>query len=125
MGYFLLTGGPVVTGETVMDVCMKHVRATPDAPSKRLGRPVCPGLEALILRCLAKTPKDRLTGTPAMLDELTRCEPSPPWTRSDAEAWWESFQKPADAAATVLGQATPADTDFDVEGITNAAQERR
>src|SRR5262249_52621109 len=33
VGYFLLTGGPVFTGKTIMDICMKHVRATPEPPS--------------------------------------------------------------------------------------------
>ena len=59
VGYFLLTGTPVFSGKTVMEICMKHVRAIPDSPSQRLGHAVSPRLEALILRCLAKDPKDR------------------------------------------------------------------
>ncbi len=59
VGYFLLTGAPVFSGKTVMEICMKHVRAIPDSPSQRLGHAVSPRLEALILRCLAKDPKDR------------------------------------------------------------------
>ena len=108
---------------------MKHVRAAPEPPSQRLGRPVSPGLEALILRCLAKSPADRPASTREMIDELARCEPLQPWTRADAQAWWSAFRKPAavaadQAAATVVGQGTPADTDFDAEGITTAAHPR-
>jgi hypothetical protein len=110
VGYFLLTGGPVFSGKTVMDVCMKHVRASPDTPSKRLGRPVSPALEALILRCLAKGPKDRPPTTRDLMEELSRCEPSGPWTRADAAAWWSRFRQPAapspEAVQTPAGQTT-------------------
>src|SRR4051812_35242367 len=56
VGYFLLTGAPVFTGTTVMEICMKHVNATPEAPSARSGKPVSAELEALLLRGLAKDP---------------------------------------------------------------------
>src|SRR5262249_54970195 len=107
VGYYLLTGTPVFSGETVMDICMKHVRAVPDPPSKRLGRPVTASVEALILRCRAKAPGDRPPGARALMEELARCEPAQPWTRADAEAWWSAFRKPAGSgpgpAATAVG----------------------
>ena len=40
VGYFLLTGTPVFTGATVMEICMKHVREAPELPSVRKGQPV-------------------------------------------------------------------------------------
>jgi eukaryotic-like serine/threonine-protein kinase len=95
VGYFLLTGTPVFSGKTVMDVCMKHVRAVPDPPSKRAGRVFTPGVEALVLRCLAKSPGDRPPGARALMEELAQCEPSPAWARADAEAWWSAFKKAA------------------------------
>jgi hypothetical protein len=95
VGYYLLTGTPVFSGKTVMDICMKQVRAVPDPPSKRLGRPVAASVETLILRCLAKVPKDRPASARTLIDELARCEPSQPWTRADAEAWWATFRNPA------------------------------
>ncbi len=91
-----------------MDICMKHVRADPEPPSKRLGKAVSPGVEAVILRCLAKVPGDRPPSARALMEEFARCEPSQPWTQADAEAWWSAFRKPAgsepDLAATVVGQ---------------------
>jgi hypothetical protein len=95
VGYFLLTGTVVFSGKTIMDVCMKHVRAVPDPPSRRLGRAVSPELEALLLRCLAKNPKDRPAGTLALQEELAKCQPLTPWTEADAKAWWATFKKPA------------------------------
>jgi serine/threonine protein kinase len=110
VGFFLLTGGPVFTGKTVMEICMKHLRNTPDPPSKRLGRTVSPSLEAVILSCLAKDPNDRPPGTPALMEELAKCEAAPGWTRLEAEAWWSAFKKPATSGAetvrTEAGQGT-------------------
>ncbi len=109
VGYFLVTGTTVFTGRTVMEVCMKHVRETPDEPSKRLGRPISAGLEALILRCLAKDPAQRPASTRLLIDELAQCEPSQPWTRADAEAWWLDFRKASGGGAppspSTAGQA--------------------
>ena len=91
LGYFLLTGTTVFTGKTIMEICMKHVRTNPDAPSVRLGRPVSPGLEELILRCLAKNPVNRPTSTRSLLKELSQLEISPGWTLTEAEKWWASY----------------------------------
>jgi hypothetical protein len=104
VAYYLLTGTPVFTGRTVMEVCMKHVRATPDAPSKRLGRPVSPGLESLILRCLAKKPEDRPPGVRALEEAMEHLDLPETWTPADAVAWWASFQK------TPRGDVAPAAT---------------
>jgi serine/threonine protein kinase len=103
VGYFLLTGGPVFTGKTVMDVCMKHVRATPEPPSKRLGRTINSSLETVILRCLAKDPKDRPSSTPALMEEFAKCEAAPGWTRLEAKAWWSAFKKPATSGSETVG----------------------
>jgi hypothetical protein len=93
VGYFLLTGTPVFEGKTIMEICMKHVRALPEPPSVRLGRPVSPGLEGLILRCLAKNPKDRPDSARALAEALDRLEHDERWTPADADAWWASFKK--------------------------------
>src|SRR5437764_11574720 len=47
VAYFLLTGSPVLTGRTIMEVCMKQVRAVPEPPSKRPGCVVAAALDAL------------------------------------------------------------------------------
>jgi serine/threonine protein kinase len=91
--YYLVTGEQLFKGKTVMEICMKHVRNVPESPSARLGRPVTPGLEGLILRCLAKKPEERPQGTRALADELDRLEVAGSWTRAEAEAWWDSNRK--------------------------------
>ena len=35
VGYYLLTGSPVFTGASVVEICMQHVNAAPEPPSWR------------------------------------------------------------------------------------------
>jgi serine/threonine protein kinase len=102
VGYFLLTGTPVFTGATVMEICMKHVKETPESPAARLGKPVSPALEALLLRCLAKAPPDRPRDAAEFLGELETCVVAGTWTASDAAAWWPANEKAAPAGAPAL-----------------------
>ncbi len=56
--YELLTGTVPFTGETPVEIAMKHLSQTPDAPSAR--RPDIPhDLDLVVLRALAKEPADR------------------------------------------------------------------
>jgi serine/threonine protein kinase len=120
VAYYLVTGTQVFTGKTVMEICMKHGTEAPVPPSARLGRPVSAGLEGLILRCLAKKPKDRPPGTRALAEELDLLDVFGSWTQADADEWWASFkrtrgddgQKEANAAETsalTAGQSTGKD----------------
>jgi hypothetical protein len=88
VGYFLLTGTPVFTGDSVVEICMKHVKATPESPSVRSGRSVSCDLEKLLLRCLAKTPSDRPSDAADLLKQLDACTIDGEWTAIDATAWW-------------------------------------
>jgi serine/threonine protein kinase len=93
VSYFLLTGGPVFTGESVVEICMKHVRTAPEPLSVRAGRPISPDLEALVLRCLAKSRSDRPADAITLLRELDRCNINGHWTHDDAAAWWAAYEK--------------------------------
>ena len=84
---------------------MKHVRETPEPPSARLGRPISPGLEAFVLRCLAKPPAERPADAAAALRELALCETAGGWTPDDAAAWWAAPPAPAAAAAARAPEA--------------------
>jgi eukaryotic-like serine/threonine-protein kinase len=121
VGYFLLTGTPVFSGKTVMEICMKHVRATPDSPSQRLGHAVSPRLEALLLRCLAKDPGDRPSSARALKEALEVCEPSGDWTEAEATAWWSDFENPT---GTGVGRPHP-DVDSSVDTIGSLTTEER
>lgn len=67
VGYFLLTGEPVFSGETPLAIAVHHVQ-TPVAPSSRSELPIAPMLDRVILDCLAKEPGER----PRSADELSR-----------------------------------------------------
>lgn len=106
VGYFMLTGSPVFTGVSVMEICMKHVNATPEPPSTRRGKPLSEGMEKLLLRCLAKSPADRPADAEDLLRELSACQVDGVWTSLDAAGWWTTI---GSSSPTVkLDQSAPA-----------------
>ncbi len=56
--YEMLTGKPPFDGDTPVSVAVRHIQDLPEPPSKKNPK-IPPGLEALILRCLEKDPRDR------------------------------------------------------------------
>jgi hypothetical protein len=55
----LLTGRLPFTGENPLAVMLAHVQDPPPAPTEFAPNPIPPGLDAVVLRALAKDPKDR------------------------------------------------------------------
>jgi serine/threonine protein kinase len=90
VGYYLLTGTPVFSGASVVEICMKHSKEVPELPSVRRGKPVSAVLEGLLMRCLAKAPTDRARDAGELLRELEACPIVGQWTATDAAAWWAS-----------------------------------
>ena len=88
VGYFLVTGWPLFDCATLGEVLMKQVKELPAKPSERLGKPVVPDLENLLIRCLAKNPADRPTSARELADALAKCSGAADWTRARAEEWW-------------------------------------
>lgn len=97
------------TGSTVIEICLKHVREAREPPGARLGRPVTPALEALLLRCLAKARADRPGDAGAMLHELDRCPVAGMWTADDDDAWWATFAHTPPAASFPPSPAVTTD----------------
>lgn len=89
LAYFLLTGVPVFSGQTVVEVCAKHLTSLPEPPTARTGAvAIDPALEALVMRCLAKDPADRPASASELLNELAGVRVQL-WTTEDARAWWQ------------------------------------
>jgi len=88
VAYYLLLGRHVFEGESVIDICAKHLH---DEPTPLAGR--VPGLDAdlerLVLACLAKEPAWRPASARELLDRLEQCPSRAEWTRVRAQAWWE------------------------------------
>ncbi len=91
LGYYLIAGVPVFTAATVVEICVMHANMQPVPPSLRAGRDVPAGLEALILRCLAKAPQDRPQTAEDFLQELAAAGVAP-WPRDEAHAWWAAHE---------------------------------
>lgn len=100
VGYFLLTGHVVFSGQNVLEVCMQHSTATPVPPSVRGKRPIASDLEEVVLRCLAKRPEDRPASARLLAAELESCLAGSPWTQRDAERWWQEHA-PTGLAETI------------------------
>jgi len=93
VAYFLLTGSPPFSGASVVEVCAAHLHMEPEKPSARLGSAIAPGLEMLVLACLAKAPDARPSSAQALLTRLEALE-IPAWTADRARAWWRSHPTP-------------------------------
>jgi tRNA A-37 threonylcarbamoyl transferase component Bud32 len=101
VAYFLLTGVPVFVGDSLVEICMKHVKTEPAPPSERLGKAVSPRLESIILKCLAKSASDRPLNAHNLDAELSACAGECAWSTADAEKWWREFKAGACTGATL------------------------
>jgi eukaryotic-like serine/threonine-protein kinase len=90
VAYLLLTGTPVFSAESAIELCAKHVHAVPESPSERLGRALPSDLEALVLGCLAKAPEQRPESALALRTALDACRLEESWGADDAAAWWQA-----------------------------------
>jgi serine/threonine-protein kinase len=100
VAYFLLTGTPVFTGRSALELIHHHLQTEPEALSKRLGRPVPPKLEAVVLSCLAKDPDQRPESAKALADALKACDDVTPWDETVARAYWRERAMRRNAAKT-------------------------
>ena len=91
VGYFLLTGEALFDCLTLGEVMMHQVKHLPVQPSRRLGKPVSPDLEELLMSCLAKNPASRPASARQLDDALARCRSAKDWTREMADEWWRKF----------------------------------
>jgi len=102
LGYFLLTGTPVFNGTTVVEICMHHIRTTPELPSQRLRKAVSPELEQILLKCLEKGVNDRPQSARELRHALLRLPQAGSWTSEDADAWWEARSSSKDKGTVLL-----------------------
>jgi serine/threonine-protein kinase len=89
VAYYLLTGSPPFTGQSIVEICAHHLHSTPKPISERSPKPVPEALERVVMACLAKRPEER----PESADELARWLAAcavPAWTNESARAWWDA-----------------------------------
>lgn len=114
LAYFLLTGHPPFVGKTTLETLMAHIQQP--VPLPRTIRPDLPAdLEAILLRCLAKDPRERYPDAASLDEALAQCRDAGRWTEADASQWWQSHgteqeksqstdKRPALGAATVASR---------------------
>jgi len=111
VAYFLLTAEPVFTGSSVVEVCAHHLHSAPVTPSERLGRPVPPELEAIVLRCLAKLPAERYATAAELELALATCADAGGWSAERAQHWWKVHGSVPGPAREELGGARTVEID--------------
>jgi serine/threonine-protein kinase len=106
VGYFLLTGEPVFSGKTVVEVCSKQISETPIPPSERCPGCSSPELDAVLLAGLAKSPVDRPADGRELLERLEGvADIAEAWGQDEARAWWQSTG--AEILEDLAGRHTP------------------
>jgi beta-lactam-binding protein with PASTA domain/tRNA A-37 threonylcarbamoyl transferase component Bud32 len=83
--YEMLTGRVPFTGDSPIEIAMKHLNDPPKPPSRI--RPEIPDeLDAVVLRALAKEPEDRYQSAEEFSEDLTRVEAGLPVAPATTEA---------------------------------------
>jgi tRNA A-37 threonylcarbamoyl transferase component Bud32 len=88
--YFLLTGRMVFDAATPTAYAIAHVQQPPPPMSERSELPVPAGLEAIVMRLLAKDPDDRIQSAQELARRLAGLPEMNRWTPEHAERWWET-----------------------------------
>jgi serine/threonine protein kinase len=93
VGYFLITGLPVFSANSLVELCQQHVSTVPESPSRRLGQPVSAELEAALLACLEKRRDKRPQTARDLAALLDRAPTADAWSLEDADAWWGRHER--------------------------------
>ena len=95
VAYFLLAGVDVFAGNSIVELCIKHIHEQPQPLAAR-GVAISAELDALVLACLAKDPAQRPQSTVELRRRLEACEIEP-WDSEQARAWWLEHQSKLDS----------------------------
>jgi len=85
--YFMLTGKPPFERESPMATLIAHA-GEPVVPPSQLQPGIPADLEAVVMRCLEKSPDARFSSAREMAAALAACACARDWDESDAEEWW-------------------------------------
>jgi serine/threonine-protein kinase len=88
VAYWMLTAELVFEETTTVAMLTAHMCKAPIAPSERLGKPIAPALERVVLGCLQKDRDLRPKSAEELRTQLACIELEAPWSRDRAQAWW-------------------------------------
>jgi serine/threonine-protein kinase len=89
VAYWMLTGRPPFESISSVELLIDHVKATPQRMSEVSEVGIPPELDAIVTRCLEKSPSDRFATAEALEAALRDIAFEEPWTQEKALAWWE------------------------------------
>jgi eukaryotic-like serine/threonine-protein kinase len=104
--YEMLTGKVPFTGDSAIEIAMKHVNELPRPPSS-LRSEIPPELDQIVLRALAKEPEDRYQTADEFIEDLERVEAGLPISRATATAATALLVAPVGEATEVLSSESP------------------
>ena len=81
--YYLLAGEELFRGGSTVEVLQQHIELEPKPVPGSLGR-----LEALVMSCLARNPKDRPQTAAELCDGIDALRLKG-WDAEDAKRWWQ------------------------------------
>ena len=104
--YEMLTGKVPFTGDSAIEIAMKHVNEPP-APPSSLRPEISPDLDQIVLRALAKDPADRYQTAEEFIEDLERFEAGLPISRATSTAATALLAGAAVGEATELMSESP------------------
>lgn len=123
IGYFMLTGEPVFSGRSVLEIFIRHVEAEPTPPSACTDNPIPERLEAVIMQCLAKNPADRIASAAALQAALDALEGT--WDPDRARQWWSRYDAEHEHEAARSGPISIDSVTVDLYGRTTTGDAPR
>lgn len=88
VAYWMLTGRPPFEGTSPYDVIAKHLKVDAQPPSSVSEINISQVLDDIVLKCLAKSPRDRFPDMDELGKALDSLAFDPPWDGERARGWW-------------------------------------
>jgi serine/threonine protein kinase len=104
VAYYLLAGIHVFEAPSPMEICTMHLHNEPAPLAGRVAE-LDPGLERLVLDCLAKDPARRPPSARALIERLEACASHAEWTAERARAFWLGHPALLNRASKVMATA--------------------
>jgi serine/threonine-protein kinase len=91
VAYFLLAGGDVFSGQSILEICTQQLHKAPEPLAAR-GVSVPPELEAIVMSCLSKDPNGRPQSAAELRRRVDGCGIEP-WDSDRAAGWWRAHTR--------------------------------
>jgi eukaryotic-like serine/threonine-protein kinase len=92
VAYYLVTGHAPFEGDSIAEI-LDALAHEPVQPPADVHPGVPSDLEAVIIRCMAKLPRNRYQDTDSLDKAFGQCACAGKWTEEQAADWWQRIQK--------------------------------